>query len=445
MSNKLGGLQGTAYTGTNANQPPNFTFNNRDPNQYDIYSYSIGDMWWNSTNLFVWMLISLKGNSTSRGELALWVRIAGPGGDLAALQPDVGAAVYSTAGIIDVFSQPTCGSSVFTSNGGGNLFQLNVTDANRNTLIGLGAGNLTLTGTDNTGLGYHTFLNITSGIQNCAVGGATLSALTSGTRNTAVGEVSMLGVVTGEDNSCFGYQSGSSITSANDNTLIGRAAGLEITTGSQNTACGSEALIASQSTGLTTGSNNIAIGFTAGSAYLSSESSNILIGNSGILGESGNIRIGTQGSGAGQQNNCFVAGIFNNTLVSGQQVIVNSNGQLGVGPGSSVSFWTVVTAASANMAVDTGYIANNAGTCVLTLPTTAAVGNVIRVTGINNATGWQIAQNAGQTIHFGTVNTTAGAGGSLTSSATRDSVELVCVVANTDWNVLSSVGNITVV
>lgn len=106
--------------------------------------------------------------------------------------------------------------------------------------------------------------------------------------------------------------------------------------------------------------------------------------------------------------------------------------------------WTVVTVSQA-MLVNNGYIANGAGTVVLTLPAVSAVGSIVRVTGINNATGWQIAQNAGNTIFFGAATTTAGAGGSLTSSATHDAVELVCVTANANWQVLSSIGNPTVV
>jgi len=105
--------------------------------------------------------------------------------------------------------------------------------------------------------------------------------------------------------------------------------------------------------------------------------------------------------------------------------------------------WNVETGTSANMAVNNGYIANNAGTVTFTLPDTAPVGSMIRVTGIQGA--WSIAQNAGETIYFGTSATTTGVGGSLTSTDDRDAVELVCVVADTDWNVLSSVGNITVV
>lgn len=111
------------------------------------------------------------------------------------------------------------------------------------------------------------------------------------------------------------------------------------------------------------------------------------------------------------------------------------------GPGVT---WSVVTGTSQSAAVNAGYIANNAGLVTITLPTTAAVGTYLEVTGINNATGWKIAQSSGQQIFFGTSSTTAGATGSLASSNTRDSVRLVCVVANLTWNVLSSIGNITV-
>ena len=107
--------------------------------------------------------------------------------------------------------------------------------------------------------------------------------------------------------------------------------------------------------------------------------------------------------------------------------------------------WSVITA-SQTAVVNNGYIANDAGTLALLLPATAAIGDIIRVTGINNATGWQITQNANQQIFFGTAATTIGVGGSITSTSTQDSIEIVCVVAgaSTNWNVLSSVGNLTV-
>jgi hypothetical protein len=107
--------------------------------------------------------------------------------------------------------------------------------------------------------------------------------------------------------------------------------------------------------------------------------------------------------------------------------------------------WTVVTGTTQAGAVNNGYIANNAGLVTVTLPATSAVGDIMAVTGINNATGWKIAQNAGNTIYFGSSTTTPGTGGSLASIATRDTVYLLCVTANATWNVLSSVGNLTVV
>lgn len=80
MSNRLGGKQGTAYVGTNANQPPNLTFQNRAPTQFDI-GYSVGDFWMDDSVTFnqrLWVLVSLEGNSTSKGQVAHWVQL-GPG------------------------------------------------------------------------------------------------------------------------------------------------------------------------------------------------------------------------------------------------------------------------------------------------------------------------------------------------------------------------------
>jgi hypothetical protein len=106
--------------------------------------------------------------------------------------------------------------------------------------------------------------------------------------------------------------------------------------------------------------------------------------------------------------------------------------------------WVEVTGTSQSASINSGYIANNAALVTVTLPTTAAVGSVVIVTG-KGAGGWKIAQNASEIIHFGNKDTTTGTGGSLASTHRRDSVELVCVVADTEWNVINSVGNITYV
>lgn len=106
--------------------------------------------------------------------------------------------------------------------------------------------------------------------------------------------------------------------------------------------------------------------------------------------------------------------------------------------------WTEVTGTSQSMAVTKGYIANNAGLVTLTLPDTAAVGSIVAVVG-QGAGGWKIAQNASEVIHFGSVNTTTGTGGSLASTNRYDCVELICTVANTEWVERNSVGTITIV
>lgn len=139
-------------------------------------------------------------------------------------------------------------------------------------------------------------------------------------------------------------------------------------------------------------------------------------------------------------------GIGNITVVGSGAITVTGNpGTNTLTITTSAGFaWVEVTGVSDTMVIDTGYIANNAGVVTLTLPATAALGSIIRVTG-KGAGGWLIAQNAGQTIYFGASTTTPGVGGSLASTAQRDTVELVCVTADDDWNVLSSVGNITVV
>jgi len=105
--------------------------------------------------------------------------------------------------------------------------------------------------------------------------------------------------------------------------------------------------------------------------------------------------------------------------------------------------WSIVTA-DGNLAINTGTLANKASLCVLTLPVTAAIGTVIKVAGMNQNL-FKIAQNANQIIHFGSTNTTTGAGGYIQSTLTYDSVELVCVVANLEFMITGSIGNITIV
>ena len=84
------------------------------------------------------------------------------------------------------------------------------------------------------------------------------------------------------------------------------------------------------------------------------------------------------------------------------------------------------------------------GSVTFTLPATSAVGDLVNIS-VGRGIGFTIAQLALQSIQFGSVSTTVGTGGSLTSTAIGDTVQMVCIVANTTWLIIGSIGNITVV
>lgn len=103
------------------------------------------------------------------------------------------------------------------------------------------------------------------------------------------------------------------------------------------------------------------------------------------------------------------------------------------------------TTGSVTMSVNTVYITDNGASLVTyTLPASAALGDYFEIVGKSSG-GWTIAQNGGQTIHFGAVNTTTGAGGSLSSANQFDCIKIRCTTANTDFTVVTSQGNITYV
>jgi len=108
------------------------------------------------------------------------------------------------------------------------------------------------------------------------------------------------------------------------------------------------------------------------------------------------------------------------------------------------SSWVDQTSTTVTMVVNTNYVADNASLVTLTLPATAALGSTFIVIG-KGAGGWTIAQATGQTIHVGSTATTAGVGGSVSSSNQYDCITLVCVTANTTFVAYALQGNLTIV
>lgn len=100
--------------------------------------------------------------------------------------------------------------------------------------------------------------------------------------------------------------------------------------------------------------------------------------------------------------------------------------------------WTVVSTATVALAINNGYIMNRpVGGVVGTLPAVAAAGSIVRIAGIPTGTPWEVDANAGQLMYD--ANSTSGT--VLTAITPAATVELLCIVANTTWLILSGSGN----
>jgi hypothetical protein len=207
-----------------------------------------------------------------------------------------------------------------------------------NTATGAQALASNTTGSGNTASGLDALFHNSTGHYNSAAGAEALSYNTTGSLNTASGYEAMFFNTTGASNTASGYQALLSNTTGGTNTASGVGALFANTSGGGNTATGFHALYAN-TTGIentatgqgalysnSTGSNNIAVGFQAG-LHLSTGNHNIDIGNVGVAGETGVIRIGTS-LPSPLQTATYIAGIYG-TSVSGSPVYVASNGQLG--------------------------------------------------------------------------------------------------------------------
>lgn len=330
MSLRLDGTNPLSHIGvTPESVSADYTFR-RDPTPKDYQGFNLMTRWLNEVNQVLWVLVNKYSNVATWQRMSGSLRvltsntggpvppdnagninvvgdgvtitgvgnpgtntitfsvIGGQGTDI--FQTDSGTAA-PIAGVINFTAINSAGSTVYFS-GATNVVTLNTTSAIGNTTIGSTAGNATITGTLNTGVGQNT-----------------LHALTTGSRNTALGVGSLDTDTTGQENVGLGY---SSLTN--------------ITTGSNNTGVGTSSLAT-----ITTGSNNISVGNLAGSSLTVANSSNILLGNTGTVGDNNAIRIGTQGAGSGQQNTAYMAGIIGVTTANSEMVTINSvTGQLGV-------------------------------------------------------------------------------------------------------------------
>jgi len=264
-------------------------------------------------------LTAPSGGGSTRGVVPVGRRI-GIATIALALSAAIGLTTGATAGLADT-------GSVYT-------------DTNGNTAAGSTLFSGGLNAFDNVGLGFSVMPFVTTGSFNLATGAGALISNTTGADNVATGAFALNSNGTGADNFAGGFQALASNTTGKENVASGSGSLTANTTGRFNLAGGSNALSRNttghDNTALgrhaldanTSGDSNLALGSAAGEK-VTTGSDNVEIANPGVAGESGRIRIGTDG----KQTAAFIAGVSGVSVGgSTQPVVINAAGKLGTAP-----------------------------------------------------------------------------------------------------------------
>ena len=184
-----------------------------------------------------------------------------------------------------------------------------------------------VTGTCSTGV-FATGVDA-AGSLACTDGGAATSVLMGSGTGTGAATVTAAQVVAvGVDalrvnaatgNTAVGYRALTANSSGATNVAVGGDALVANQLGSSNTAVGTGALDS-----LVTGARNLALGNGAGGIIVGGND-NVYLAHPGVVGDDATIRIGNGLT----QNRLFAAGVYGTTVTLGQQVYVDTNGQLG--------------------------------------------------------------------------------------------------------------------
>lgn len=91
-----------------------------------------------------------------------------------------------------------------------------------------------------------------------------------------------------------------------------------------------------------------------------------------------------------------------------------------------------------------GHLVNGASLVLLELPVTCPVGTFFFIQGFSSS-GWRVTQNTGQQIIDESGSTTTGGTGYVNSGSQYDTIELLCIQANTLFKIVRKNGNPTLV
>lgn len=442
MSNRLSGIAPLGYQGTNANQPPNIKRYNRAPTVNDTQNVSVGDFWIHeksrtSNNSDLYVLMGLAGGiadwdllSSSNGAVTQFttddativipangnVNLSGThglntsgSGDTATFAIDNAITLGDLAVLSTAALTITSGNINMTGTGvgaGGNINIPNTNAGGTQGVITLNTNRFISNYQNTTAVGINSSNFTHTGLFGSAFGNGVLANLTTGTGNSGFGNGALQGVTTGSNNSCFGFVAGIAIVDGNGNCAYGDGSLQNLTSGDNNCSYGYNSL-----GNVVSGDYNIAVGLDAGSTYAGSESSNIAIGHAGVLGESNTIRIGTLGSGASQQNKCYIAACYSNygtqntfvgssagnitTTGTGANVAVGVNALSGVTDG----YQNVVVGIGAATAITSGFQNTLVGYLATSSPT--GDNNIC----IGQSAGGSLTTNDSQNILIGNTGT----------------------------------------
>ncbi|HEY1749665.1 MAG TPA: hypothetical protein VGG29_00255 [Caulobacteraceae bacterium] len=196
-------------------------------------------------------------------------------------------------------------------------------------LIGFCSGSW-LIGPDNS------FCSRASGGDNIGIGTIVFGALTTGHRNVAVGSENNRNLTTAIDNTSIGFEAGHFIVDGTDNTAVGVHSLDQVTSGTFNLGLGPSA-----GTAITTGGSNICIWATCGASATLTGSHNTMIGTASgtVTSGSNNIFIGNTAGGAGQG---IVTGTGNVFIGRGTGTLTDQSDSITVadGDGNTLSQYT---------------------------------------------------------------------------------------------------------
>lgn len=388
---------------------------------------------------------------------------SGGGGGSVTITGDSGSISGANLTIYADLASANSGSTVYFSNSG-TTSTFNLTDQSANTILGSGSGIVGTSSHDSAGVGANSLENLSSSAHNnYFLGNYCLSNLTTGISNIAIGYQVLNSAGTQAhciaigDNALFSLNAGSGFNialgegvlqfSVSDtlNVGIGYSALHDLNgtgTATKNTAIGAQSMNTAStsfncvavgynsmqalgaghsSTGVgyqalfsNSGSFNLGLGASVGSALTGSESNNVLLNSSGVSGDGNVLRIG-QATGTGTQglNKAFIHGIYSNTQPTSSTVNVvtidNTTGQLGVTTSSGGVTLTgdTGTAISGNsLNVITGNASVNSGSSVY-FDNDGSTTSTLNLTDSNANT--LLGNNCGNLTVTGNSNTGAGA------------------------------------